>query len=388
MKIKKWILIIVVIILIVFSCIYIFNYFNNVDIFKKYLNYSTQLISNRLENDTISGNANLNVNVDSYIKNNNVIIENTNYKINYQISLKEGYVILNSIGLYDNNILESDILLNNNKIYILLNDIFDKYIVYDNNYFEILNNLNDYSTLIVNFNNEFNKILKPKHFNQTSLKNDKLIKITLDLTREDNSDLNEQLIEKLSENNEFIQSFSNIIKTGENISKDEVTLKMNDIDMSKYKISLYLSKKTKEFNKIQINNDEIDFNIEYKDNKYYYQYYLRDGLVYEGNFSLNSKNKLKDFKFSDILKNYSIDLNFNNLQINYNKKIEELDKNILSNNILNSELSELEKNVIIKNNEINSIYNKYLNRYDIETEGKNEIDEVLENTNEENLFNQ
>lgn len=366
MKNKKKILytgiILIIIVVIILISIQTFKYFNNRSIFLKYLNVTTNEIIDKLKYDSISGNAKFKLNVKSNLQKENIIIDNASYNTSYQIDLNKGYINMDIEGNYSNEILKSNIYISDNNINILLNDIFNKYIVYDVDYLNLLTNSSDYIQIITILNEEINEMLEPKQFTRDNaeLNNKKVTKITLDLTSHYSKELKEKLINKLSKNKKFMKSLSKI--NNNEYNDKELISKMNRVDMNDYKISLYFSKDSNEFIKLEVDSTEIDFNLENKNNKYYFEYYLRSGMLYNGYIKIKD-NMVNEFNFINTLDNYCINLNFDELSIDYNKKIDGYKEVKIDNSITYKELTESDKNVIKNNDIINTIYNNYLNRY-------------------------
>ena len=362
MKDKRKVLFVVVIVLILLVIIFIFNNCNRCNLFKKFFYQVTNTVTEKLDYETISGNVEFKVNSGSSLQKKNMIIDNINYKANYNINLKNGFVYVDVEGYYDKESLKSNIYISNNKINLLLESVFDKYIVYDNEYLDILNNASDYRNVISILNEELNILLKTEYFNKSEVElNDKKVtKIILDLTKGYYDELKEDLINDLASNQEFMTSYSNIYDN--TYTKKQLIQKIHDIDMNDYKISLYFSKFSNEFIKLEVNSDEIDINIENKDNKYSFQYYLRDGLMYEGYLKIKDGN-ISEFNLIHNTKKYFINLKFDELNIGYNKEVDSYKEIKIGDSVNYLELTESDKSIIRKNGTINTIYNNYLNRY-------------------------
>lgn len=145
--------------------------------------------------------------------------------------------------------------------------------------------------------------------------------------------------------------------------------------LNNYKLVLYSTKKNKEFIKAEIKINEIDLKITKKNNKYHYEYYIRDGLEYKGYIEIKN-NEIKKINIINNIYHFVIDIKINELEIKYNQDLEKIvDSKLKKETIHNTEM-EKEKDKILKNATINDIYNNYMNRYP-ETK-KEEIEEIIE----------
>jgi len=340
----------------------------------EFINDVSNLVIKQLKNENISGTAKFELDVYSSMDEEKDIIKDGQYISNYQINLKDGYSNIELIGNYKNDKISSNIYIDTNQVYITLEDIYDKNILYNNiEYLKYFTNANDTSELIKLFIEELNNTAKDSNylFETEKIKDEKINKITLDITEENNSQLREKLIDNLIENKKFIEVLSKL----EAFPEETIKEKMKKEYLNNYKLILYATKKNKEFIKAEIKINEIDLKITKKNNKYHYEYYIRDGLEYNGYVEIKN-NEIKKINIINNVYHFVIDIKLNELETKYNQELEKIrDSKLKEVTIHNTELDE-EKDKIFKNDTINNIYDNYIKRYP-ETK-KEEIEEIIE----------
>lgn len=93
------------------------------------------------------------------------IIKDGQYISNYQIKLKDRYSNIELNGNYEKDRINSNIYIDTNQVYITLEDIYDKNILYNNiEYLKYFTNANDTSELIKLFIEELNNTAKDSNY--------------------------------------------------------------------------------------------------------------------------------------------------------------------------------------------------------------------------------
>lgn len=326
----------------------------------KFINDMADLVIKQLKNENISGTAKFELDVYSSMNEETQIIKDAKYTANYQLHLKDGFSTVELNGDYKEDKIKSNIYTDTDQIYITLEEIYDKNILYNNKNLKYFTAANDTSKLLKIFIKELNKTAKNSNylFETEEINDKKVNKITLDITKEKNPELRKKLINNLIENKKFIEALSNIERDTSKIIKS----KFKNEYLNNYKLVLYTSKTNKEFIKAEIKINEIDLKITKKNNKYHYEYYIRDGLEYNGYVEIRNK-EIKKININNNIYHYVIDIRIDELNIKYNTKLEIIGRSRLKEEVVADAELEKEKDNILKNDIINSIYDNYMNRY-------------------------
>lgn len=353
---KKQIIILIVVILMILISIIFINIFGKKNYFKNYMNNISEVVINTLDNKTISGDVDFSLDVFSNI-NNMKIIDDVKYKGIYQFDFNQNFINFNLDGVYNNNNLKSNIYIHNNKLYILLNGVYDKYISYDLNYLDFLNNVSDYKKLLKDARKVLDDSLDDKYYiyDDAVIDDKKVRRITLDLTNE---------------------KIKNSLVKNKKVKKDIDTIKNHMDGYSWYKLATLNVKKLyiyiddgifgSEFFGFDLEAEEIDLKIRKDGTRYNYNYYVRDGIIYRGYFDIDG-DKLIGFTLEDVLNNMDFRFKINNYTVNYNEKVSNMNLNSI---ISNSDLTEDDKMIIKKNKVISDMYDGYLKRDYVEINPK------------------
>ena len=181
-------------------------------------------------NKNISGNINLNLhlNIEEEIEINNVPINyqkmveninNTNIKYNYQKDLANNNILFSLLGnLNDNDLFNVKFLNVENKQYVFLKDIFEKYIELGNveavSNVDVNNNIEDIKYLWEIVTKNLNKNIKESYIKNEKIKielNQKEVstkKTTLNLTRQNQKELFKNLILDLKNDEQAVKILS------------------------------------------------------------------------------------------------------------------------------------------------------------------------------------
>lgn len=327
----------------------------------KFMNNITAFLVEQLSKENISGSAEFDLNVRSSERDGKTIIEKSKTQANYEINLKEGYSNIGLSGKYNDKTLNTNIHFAETNMYITLKDVYNKNISYNNiEMVKYLTNAKDTRNLIKIFMDEINNLTKNKNYEFETIKNkkEKTKKITLDISEENNSKLREKLINNLIKNKKFIKSLSKLEKFPEETIKE----KMKNEYANEYKLVVYTKKGSKDFIKTEIKINEIDIKINKKNNKYYFEYYIRDGLEYSGYVEIDN-DKINKINIKNNLEHYEINIKLEKYDINYNTELTKENNLLLEGTIPNTELTEEIKNQILKNDVIYEINDNYKNRH-------------------------
>ena len=356
-KKKKMMIIILVIIAIVLSLLAgIIFYFYNMTSPKKIF---TTIVDKISFNDISINNArselslSLNTETNDEIAN---LINNLKLNMTSHISNNSYYVKLNPT--YKNqNLIDADIYLDNNRTYLYLNEIYDKYIDIGTSSVEI--NDQEFEQLEIylsELKKEIKNILNSKYLSRETEKieiNGKK-KTYLKSVFELNQANSKELFNNLKNNQKFVDSLAKL----NNMSIDEVKQELENLSLNtndELKIVLYIDLISRDIAKADIsiissdedfivtlinNNDSFDFELKSSEND----------TTISGNFKLEKK---------DLLNNYTIFLKSNdggNLTIKFSSKIEKNKELVLPNfnnaisiNDINEEDYEQIMNNIIEN---------------------------------------
>lgn len=359
-KNKKYIKIILIII-IISLLIFKLKKDSKKQIFTSFLTQINTIIEEKSNNKTISSDTIFTLKVDTDLSD-KTIIPTSDYKGSYQIDFEKGYTNIDLKGKHYDSELNSNIYITNGNLYFKISNTYDEYISYNINNYDIVSKKDDYKKVITTLLTILNKNIKNEYFSfeKTKLNGYEVDKTTLNLSKKNYNKIKNKVIKKLSKDEKFINSVYNLYGyDSKNISEF-----LDSIDIKK--ITLYTTRDTKEFIGIKINGEEIDININYKDDKYLYEYYLRDGLIYNGFIGIDNEN-LTSFSLTDNLNHYIINIDFKSIDIEYNKEINELKE--IDNSI---NFFEVKNQITNKNEILKRIKDNYLDRYKEEVEESKE----------------
>lgn len=209
-------------------------------IFNNLINKTYKRINNNMVTDikNIKGSMSLQTNISTSDESSNEIFEilnnvylGTNYEIDYEN--KTALVKLNT--KYDNEkLLDADLYLKNNKGYVLLKDIYSKYISTDVEGFDSMFNqvkiTDDHNLVISEVKKAITKSLKSEYFSKEKVdikvnnENISVTKNSLVLNEEVAKKIEKDVLVYLKDNDKFITSLSNITET----TKDEILTSIED----------------------------------------------------------------------------------------------------------------------------------------------------------------
>lgn len=359
-KKKKMMIIILVIIAIVLSLLAgIIFYFYNMTSPKKIFTTIVDKISfNDISVNNVRSELTLSLNTETNDEIAN-LINNLKLNMTSHISNNSYYVKLNPT--YKNqNLIDADIYLDNNRTYLYLNEIYDKYIDIGTSSVEI--NDQEFEQLEIylsELKKEIKNILNSKYLSRETEKieiNGKK-KTYLKSVFELNQANSKELFNNLKNNQKFVDSLAKL----NNMSIDEVKQELENSSLNtndELKIVLYIDLISRDIAKadISIISSDEDFIVTLINNNASFDFELKSSendTTISGNFKLEKK---------DLLNNYIISLKSNdggNLTFKISSKIEKNKELVLPNfnntisiNDINEEDYEQIMNNIIENDAI------------------------------------
>lgn len=337
---------------------------NNIKIFMN--DYFDKLEGNIGKNSSTSGNLSLNVNGDTTRNDGNIfkILNNLDFSMDYGIDTKENITNIDiNTNYYGDNLINIGTYIEGNNVYLSLGDLYSKYIKLnnskeDNSEKKSMTN-DDYKVIINSIGTAINESLKEEYFTKTWVKVDgkNVNKVELSLNNNNIKIINENIINNLKSNNDFIDSFGKL--TGKKTMEvkellDKEVEEVNNREYKNTKISLYT--KITKFVKLEIIYGEDKAVIKSTDKGY--------DFAITDNDNSNTYNGTIIVKNNDDSTSYNINVkDSNNLvilinnTINYNTKV---DKKDVSNSVLFEDITDKEykniKNKISDNKAFKKIY--------------------------------
>lgn len=248
---------------------------------KAYETYNSVIASDALNATSISTEFDLKTNVKTSDEDMGPIINILNklsVKGKTQIDYKNKLMSLNFGSTYDNKeVVNVDAYLKDEKIYVLLKDIYEKYISEDvsgiNEVFETYDYVEDIKIIFDEVVNAVNNSLKDEYFTSERVKmnvdgkESTVNKVTLLLNYENTKALAIDLLSYLQASNQFVESYSKITESNKsdiiNDLQDEINTIKNDTngDDSIIKIILYTKGFSNEFVGLEIITESEDENV-------------------------------------------------------------------------------------------------------------------------------
>lgn len=273
----------------------------------------------------------------------------------------EGGIDLNTSKIYTNinsYYKQEDLLLLNayyksdKNIYLKSDKIFDKVVKISSNKQSDNKNNTNYNINKYNLETLYNSlvtILKPilkesEYQKEYIILEDKLVKkITLNVDKS----LKEKIYNNILENDEFIHSLSKVSCVNKEKIEKTINKKLDNLNNKVDTISLYVDIIENNFITLEINTNKDRILLTKENNKYIYKIYHDEIIEYQGTVEFTKTNKDYEIKFNleDISKDLNININLD-LTIDYHKDIESID---IENAINYKDLSEIDINKITKN---------------------------------------
>lgn len=342
---------------------------NNIKIFMN--DYFDKLEENIGKNSSTSGNLSLNVNGDTTRNDGNIfkILNNLDFSMDYGIDTKENITNIDiNTNYYGDNLINIGTYIEGNNVYLSLGDLYSKYIKLnnskeDNSEKKSMTN-DDYKVIINSIGTAINESLKEEYFTKTWVKVDgkNVNKVELSLNNNNIKIINENIINNLKSNNDFIDSFGKL--TGKKTMEvkellDKEVEEVNNREYKNTKISLYT--KITKFVKLEVIYGEDKAVIKSTDKGYDFTITDNENSnTYNGTIIVKNNNDSTSYNIN-VKDSNNLVILINNT-INYNTKV---DKKDVSNSVLFEDITDKEykniKNKISDNKAFKKIYENISN---------------------------
>lgn len=335
---------------------------NNIKIFMN--NYFNELEDNIGKNNSTSGSLSLNVNGDTTDKEKKIfkILNNLDFSMNYGIDTKENITNIDiSTNYYGDKLININTYIEDNNIYLSSSDLYSKYIKIenkkeDNSEKKSMTN-DDYKVIINSISTAVNESLKEEYFTKNWVKLDgkSVNKVELLLNNNNIKIINENIINNLKNNNNFIDSFGKLIGKKTMEVKELLDKEIKEVNSNEYsdiKISLYT--KITKFVKLEITSGEDKIVVKSNDKGYSFEIVdSEDNNTYNGTIKINNNSDSTTYNVN-VKDSNNLEIKINNT-INKTTKIEKKD---VSNSVLLEDITEKEYEDIINKISNNKAFNK------------------------------
>lgn len=335
---------------------------NNIKIFMN--NYFNELEDNIGKNNSTSGSLSLNVNGDTTDKEKKIfkILNNLDFSMNYGIDTKENITNIDiSTNYYGDKLININTYIEDNNIYLSSSDLYSKYIKIenkkeDNSEKKSMTN-DDYKVIINSISTAVSESLKEEYFTKNWVKLDgkSVNKVELLLNNNNIKIINENIINNLKNNNNFIDSFGKLIGKKTMEVKELLDKEIKEVNSNEYsdiKISLYT--KITKFVKLEITSGEDKIVVKSNDKGYSFEIVdSEDNNTYNGTIEINNNSDSTTYNVN-VKDSNNLEIKINNT-INKTTKIEKKD---VSNSILLEDITEKEYEDIINKISNNKAFNK------------------------------
>lgn len=335
---------------------------NNIKIFMN--DYFNELEDNIGKNNSTSGSLSLNVNGDTTDKEKKIfkILNNLDFSMNYGIDTKENITNIDiSTNYYGDKLININTYIEDNNIYLSSSDLYSKYIKIenkkeDNSEKKSMTN-DDYKVIINSISTAVNESLKEEYFTKNWVKLDgkSVNKVELLLNNNNIKIINENIINNLKNNNNFIDSFGKLIGKKTMEVKELLDKEIKEVNSNEYsdiKISLYT--KITKFVKLEITSGEDKIVVKSNDKGYSFEIVdSEDNNTYNGTIEINNNSDSTTYNVN-VKDSNNLEIKINNT-INKTTKIEKKD---VSNSVLLEDITEKEYEDIINKISNNKAFNK------------------------------
>lgn len=335
---------------------------NNIKIFMD--NYFNELEENIGKNNSTSGSLSLNVNGDTTDKEEKIfkILNNLDFSMNYGIDTKENITNIDiSTNYYGDKLININTYIKDNNIYLSSSDLYSKYIKIenkkeDNSEKKSMTN-DDYKVIINSISTAVSESLKEEYFTKNWVKLDgkSVNKVELLLNNNNIKIINENIINNLKNNNNFIDSFGKLIGKKTMEVKELLDKEIKEVNSNEYsdiKISLYT--KITKFVKLEITSGEDKIVVKSNDKGYSFEIVdSEDNNTYNGTIEINNNSDSTTYNVN-VKDSNNLEIKINNT-INKTTKIEKKD---VSNSVLLEDITEKEYENIINKISNNKAFNK------------------------------
>lgn len=335
---------------------------NNIKIFMN--DYFNELEENIGKNNSTSGSLSLNVNGDTTDKEKKIfkILNNLDFSMNYGIDTKENITNIDiSTNYYGDKLININTYIEDNNIYLSSSDLYSKYIKIeskkeDNSEKKSMTN-DDYKVIINSISTAVSESLKEEYFTKNWVKLDgkNVNKVELLLNNNNIKIINENIINNLKNNNNFIDSFGKLIGKKTMEVKELLDKEIKEVNSNEYsdiKISLYT--RITKFVKLEITSGEDKIVVKSNDKGYSFEIVdSEDNNTYNGTIVINNNSDGTTYNIN-VKDSNNLEIKINNT-INKTTKVEKKD---VSNSVLLEDITEKEYEDIINKISNNKAFNK------------------------------
>ena len=335
---------------------------NNIKIFMD--NYFNELEDNIGKNNSTSGSLSLNVNGDTTDKEEKIfkILNNLDFSMNYGIDTKENITNIDiSTNYYGDKLININTYIEDNNIYLSSSDLYSKYIRIENNKEDNSEKKSmtndDYKVIINSISTAVSESLKEEYFTKNWVKLDgkNVNKVELSLNNNNIKIINENIINNLKNNNNFIDSFGKLIGKKTMEVKELLDKEIKEVNSNEYsdiKISLYT--KITKFVKLEITSGEDKIVVKSNDKGYSFEIVdSENNNTYNGTIEINNNSDSTTYNVN-VKDSNNLEIKINNT-INKTTKVEKKD---VSNSVLLEDITEKEYEDIINKISNNKAFNK------------------------------
>ena len=335
---------------------------NNIKIFMD--NYFNELEDNIGKNNSTSGSLSLNVNGDTTDKEEKIfkILNNLDFSMNYGIDTKENITNIDiSTNYYGDKLININTYIEDSNIYLSSSDLYSKYIRIENNKEDNSEKKSmtneDYKVIINSISTAVSESLKEEYFTKSWVKLDgkNVNKVELLLNNNNIKIINENIINNLKNNNNFIDSFGKLIGKKTMEVKELLDKEIKEVNSNEYsdiKISLYT--KITKFVKLEITSGEDKIVVNSNDKGYSFEIVdSEDNNTYNGTIEINNNSDSTTYNVN-VKDSNNLEIKINNT-INKTTKVEKKD---VSNSVLLEDITEKEYEDIINKISNNKAFNK------------------------------
>lgn len=335
---------------------------NNIKIFMN--DYFDKLEGNIGKNSFISGSLSLSVNGDTIGSDGKIfkILNNLDFSMDYGIDTRENITNIDiNTNYYGDKLININTYIEGNNVYLSLGDLYSKYIKIKNNNEDNSTKDNmtndDYKVIINSISTAVSESLKEEYFTKSWVKVDgkNVNKVELSLNNNNIKIINENIINNLKSNNDFIDSFGKLTNKKTMEVKELLDKEIEEVNNREYKntkISLYT--KITKFVKLEVIYGEDKAVIKRTDKGY--------DFTITDNENSNTYNGTIIVKNNNDSTSYNINVkDSNDLEIKISNTINnttKVDKKDVSNSVLFEDITDKEYKDIINKISNNKAFKK------------------------------
>lgn len=348
-----------IVFLLVLGILFWYKFIYSVNYFKIALNKTFDYLEEVIENgdyDSIVNNFSVQMKLQSASQDENKFFEmfnNVSFSGSYGIDYDKNIVSVDFYSRYeDKELLDINFYSQYGRGYVFLDGLYDKYIDYSiDNYSDIFDKkLDESRNIVVGVRKAILSSLKGDYFEKekVTINNDRMTKMTLDLTDDNYQLFVEDVVDKLLDNKSFLDSYALLFDVDRHYLKE----KLNDIvddskDYDGEKYFLYI----KDFNFVKFVSVSGDnrFVVLNDDGKYEYEAYEDEVKLYNGivSFVYNKENSSEmTLLFYDIEDEVSIEVMIDiTTEVNGDIELEDISNSVSFEKISDEDIEVIRNNL-------------------------------------------